>query len=99
LNPSVRCVQKLLLQVMQHKRLLESHDDVMLLQKIQLRAPYVTPLNVLQVTHSTTYIYNPNNTKFSGHSIMQKLSWCVPQCACFATLALLSTLYRSPACR
>ena len=42
--------QKLLLQVMGHKRLLESHDDVMLLQKIQLRAPYVTPLNVLQVT-------------------------------------------------
>ena len=34
---------------MGHKRLLESHDDVMLLQKIQLRAPYVTPLNVLQV--------------------------------------------------
>ena len=43
-------LQKLLLQVMGHKRLLESHDDVMLLQKIQLRAPYVTPLNVLQVT-------------------------------------------------
>ena len=43
------CAQKLLLQVMGHKRLLESHDDVMLLQKIQLRAPYVTPLNVLQV--------------------------------------------------
>ena len=42
-------MQKLLLQVMGHKRLLESHDDVMLLQKIQLRAPYVTPLNVLQV--------------------------------------------------
>ncbi|CAK0740175.1 hypothetical protein CVIRNUC_001230 [Coccomyxa viridis] len=41
--------RKLLLQVMGHKRLLESHDDVMLLQKIQLRAPYVTPLNVLQV--------------------------------------------------
>ncbi len=35
---------------MGHKRLLESHDDVMLLQKIQLRAPYVTPLNVLQVS-------------------------------------------------
>ena len=45
----LRCLQKLLLQVMGHKRLLESHDDVMLLQKIQLRAPYVTPLNVLQV--------------------------------------------------
>ena len=45
----MRCLQKLLLQVMGHKRLLESHDDVMLLQKIQLRAPYVTPLNVLQV--------------------------------------------------
>ena len=44
------CAQKLLLQVMGHKRLLESHDDVMLLQKIQLRAPYVTPLNVLQVS-------------------------------------------------
>ena len=87
----MRCVQKLLLQVMQHKRLLESHDDVMLLQKIQLRAPYVTPLNVLQVIHSLTYIYNPNNTKISGRSVMQKLSCCVPQCACFATLALLST--------
>ena len=40
--------QTLLLQVMGHKELLESNDDVMLLQKIQLRAPYVTPLNVLQ---------------------------------------------------
>jgi phosphoenolpyruvate carboxylase len=44
--------QKLLLEVMGHKRLLESHDDTMLLQKIQLRAPYVTPLNVLQVPTS-----------------------------------------------
>ena len=41
--------QTLLLQVMQHKQLLESNDDTILLQKIQLRAPYVTPLNVLQV--------------------------------------------------
>ena len=49
----LRCVcagaQTLLLKVMCHKQLLESNDDVMLLQKIQLRAPYVTPLNVLQV--------------------------------------------------
>ena len=45
-------LQKLLLEVMGHKRLLESHDDTMLLQKIQLRAPYVTPLNVLQVPTS-----------------------------------------------
>ena len=45
-------LQKLLLEVMGHKRLLESHDDTMLLQKIQLRAPYVTPLNVLQVPAS-----------------------------------------------
>lgn len=42
-------MQTLLLKVMGHKQLLESNDDVMLLQKIQLRAPYVTPLNVLQV--------------------------------------------------
>ena len=49
-DTSCAAVQKLLLQVMGHKRLLESHDDVMLLQKIQLRAPYVTPLNVLQVS-------------------------------------------------
>ena len=48
-DTSCAAAQKLLLQVMGHKRLLESHDDVMLLQKIQLRAPYVTPLNVLQV--------------------------------------------------
>ena len=39
---------------MGHKQLLESNDDVMLLQKIQLRAPYVTPLNVLQVQAGCT---------------------------------------------
>ncbi len=43
------CAQTLLLKVMQHSQLLESNDDAILLQKIQLRAPYVTPLNVLQV--------------------------------------------------
>ena len=46
--------QTLLLKVMGHKQLLESNDDVMLLQKIQLRAPYVTPLNVLQVQTACT---------------------------------------------
>ena len=52
LNPAAWCAllaQSLLLRVMQHKQLLESNDDTILLQKIQLRAPYVTPLNVLQV--------------------------------------------------
>ena len=34
-------------QVMGHKRLLETNADI-LQQKINLRAPYVTPLNVLQ---------------------------------------------------
>ena len=35
-------------QVMGHKRLLETNADIILQQKINLRAPYVTPLNVLQ---------------------------------------------------
>ena len=34
---------------MGHKRLLETNADIILQQKINLRAPYVTPLNVLQV--------------------------------------------------
>ncbi|EIE27459.1 PEPCase 1 [Coccomyxa subellipsoidea C-169] len=39
----------LLLKVMDHKKLLETNDDVMLQQKLALRAPYITPLNILQV--------------------------------------------------
>jgi len=42
-------VQTLLLKVMGHQKLLETNDDVMLQQKLQLRAPYITPLNILQV--------------------------------------------------
>ncbi len=34
--------------MMGHKRLLETNADIILQQKINLRAPYVTPLNVLQ---------------------------------------------------
>ena len=39
---------RLVCQVMGHKRLLETNADIILQQKINLRAPYVTPLNVLQ---------------------------------------------------
>lgn len=39
-------------QVMGHKRLLETNADIILQQKINLRAPYVTPLNVLQACNS-----------------------------------------------
>ena len=42
--------QTLLLKVMDHKKLLETNDDVMLQQKLALRAPYITPLNILQVS-------------------------------------------------
>lgn len=45
--------QTLLLKVMGHQKLLETNDDVMLQQKLQLRAPYITPLNILQVSASS----------------------------------------------
>ncbi len=41
---------------MGHKKLLETNDDVMLQQKLQLRAPYITPLNILQVSASSASI-------------------------------------------
>ena len=41
-------------QVMGHKRLLETNADIILQQKINLRAPYVTPLNVLQARSCPT---------------------------------------------
>lgn len=37
------------LQVMKHSRLLSSSSTAFLQQKLQLRAPYVAPLNILQV--------------------------------------------------
>lgn len=36
-------------QVMKHSRLLSSSSTAFLQQKLQLRAPYVAPLNILQV--------------------------------------------------
>ncbi len=48
--------QTLLLKVMGHKKLLETNDDVMLQQKLQLRAPYITPLNILQVSASSALV-------------------------------------------
>lgn len=51
----ITCVcQTLLLKVMDHKKLLETNDDVMLQQKLALRAPYITPLNILQVSTLAT---------------------------------------------
>ena len=41
---------------MGHKRLLETNADIILQQKINLRAPYVTPLNVLQA-RSPRYLF------------------------------------------
>ena len=41
--------QAALLKVMNHSGLLEAQATSMLQQKLALRAPYVTPLNVLQV--------------------------------------------------
>ena len=37
-------------QVMKHSRLLSSSSTAFLQQKLQLRAPYVAPLNILQVS-------------------------------------------------
>ena len=45
-------------QVMGHKRLLETNADIILQQKINLRAPYVTPLNVLQACDSPHVTYH-----------------------------------------
>lgn len=41
--------KKLLLQIQNHDGLLGTPDSRLLQQKLNLRAPYVTPLNVLQV--------------------------------------------------
>lgn len=41
--------QDLVLKVMKHKGLLSSSSTAFLQQKLQLRAPYVAPLNILQV--------------------------------------------------
>jgi phosphoenolpyruvate carboxylase len=41
--------EELMLKVMKHSGLLSSKSDAFLQQKLQLRAPYVAPLNILQV--------------------------------------------------
>ena len=41
-----------LLQVVKHSRLLSSSSTAVLQQKLQLREPYVTPLNILQASAS-----------------------------------------------
>lgn len=41
--------KEVLLLVLGHKGLLQGSGTSFLLQKLQLRAPYVTPLNILQV--------------------------------------------------
>ena len=41
--------EQLMLQIMKHSGLLSSSSTAFLQQKLQLRAPYVAPLNILQV--------------------------------------------------
>ena len=45
----------MLLLVLGHKGLLQSSGTRFLQQKLQLRAPYVTPLNILQVCLLTNF--------------------------------------------
>ena len=53
---------------MGHKKLLETNDDVMLQQKLQLRAPYITPLNILQVS-ATSALLTPAQLGPSLHAL------------------------------
>ena len=41
--------KELLLKIQRHRDLLQTPDSTLLQQKLALRGPYVTPLNVLQV--------------------------------------------------
>ena len=54
--------KQLLLKVQNHENLLGGPESQMLRQKLALRGPYVTPLNVLQVVSSSAAVAFPNHT-------------------------------------
>ena len=72
----------MLLLVLGHKGLLQSIGTRFLQQKLQLRAPYVTPLNILQVcipslnlhTSHVLYVQHCSTTNYGTAGLLLKVN-------------------------